>query len=111
MTFSTPALLASGGHEVSEPAALLVRRLSRRAHLGGRSSVEATIQAMFARRQLEHGDCLSQRTLRERHTTQLRKFGFGAAFGGAGLEAETAGDAGTCNPKRPVLILRVANLP
>jgi hypothetical protein len=27
---------------------------------------------MFARRQFEHGDSLSQRTLRLRHTTQLR---------------------------------------
>ena len=27
---------------------------------------------MFARRQLEHGDRLSQRTLRVRHTAQLR---------------------------------------
>lgn len=29
---------------------------------------------MFARRQLEQGDCLSQRTFRLRHTTQLRGF-------------------------------------
>ena len=28
------------------------------------------MQAMFARRQLEHGDCLSQRTFLERQTTQ-----------------------------------------
>lgn len=43
----------------------------RRAHLGGRS-LEGTTQAIFARRQLEQGDCLSQRTFRLRHTTQLR---------------------------------------
>jgi hypothetical protein len=30
---------------------------------------------MFARRQFEHGARLSQRTLRLRHTTQLRGFG------------------------------------
>ncbi|KAF3390312.1 hypothetical protein F1880_009099 [Penicillium rolfsii] len=30
---------------------------------------------MFARRQFEQGDCLSQRTFRVRHTTQLRGFG------------------------------------
>ncbi len=30
---------------------------------------------MLARRQLEHGDCLSHRTLRLRQTTQLRNFG------------------------------------
>jgi hypothetical protein len=33
------------------------------------------MQAIFARRQLEHGDSLSQRTFRVRHTTQLRSFG------------------------------------
>lgn len=36
---------------------------------------------MFARRQLEHGESLSQRTLRERQTTQLR--GLVAAVCGA----------------------------
>ena len=30
---------------------------------------------MFAWRHVEQGDCLSQRTLRERHTRQLRNFG------------------------------------
>jgi hypothetical protein len=30
------------------------------------------MQAIFARRQFEQGDCLSQRTFRLRHTTQLR---------------------------------------
>lgn len=30
------------------------------------------MQAILARRQLEHGDRLSQRTFRVRHTTQLR---------------------------------------
>lgn len=49
-------------------------RSKRRAHLGGRS-VGGKIQAMFARRQFEHGDCLSHRTLRARHTTQERNFG------------------------------------
>lgn len=46
------------------------------AHLGGRSS-DGETQAIFARRQLEHGDCLSHRTLRVRHTMQLRLFGLG----------------------------------
>lgn len=36
------------------------------------------MQAMSARRQFEHGDSLSQRTLRLRHTTQLRSFDAGA---------------------------------
>lgn len=35
---------------------------------------------MFARRQFEHGDFLSQRTLRLRHTTQLRSLA--VALGG-----------------------------
>lgn len=35
---------------------------------------------MLARRQFEHGDFLSQRTLRLRHTTQLRSLG--VALGG-----------------------------
>ena len=46
-------------------------RSSRRAHRGGLSR-EGKTQAMPARRQFEHGDVLSQRTLRERHVTQLR---------------------------------------
>jgi hypothetical protein len=37
--------------------------------------MEGKTHAIFARRQLEHGDNLSQRTFRERHTTQLRGFG------------------------------------
>lgn len=49
----------------------LVRWSRRRAHLGGRS-LDGTTHSMLARRQLEHGDSLSQRTLRLRHTTQLR---------------------------------------
>ena len=61
------------GDRVFDAAALLVRRSRRRAHLGGRS-VEGKTQATFARLQLEHGDCLSQRTLRLRHMTQLRNF-------------------------------------
>ncbi len=34
--------------------------------------MDGKTQATFARLQLEHGDCLSQRTLRLRHMTQLR---------------------------------------
>lgn len=34
---------------------------------------------MLAWRQWEHGETLSQRTLRRRQTTQLRSFGLGAA--------------------------------
>ena len=45
-------------------------------------------QATFARLQLEHGDCLSQRTLRLRHMTQLRKFE--ASVGVDGVLAELA---------------------
>lgn len=40
--------------------------------------VDWETQAIFARRHLEHGDCLSQRTLRVRHAMQLRNFGAGA---------------------------------
>lgn len=40
---------------------------------------------IFARRQFEHGDSLSQRTFRERQTTQLRRFG---AVAGAGANVE-----------------------
>jgi hypothetical protein len=72
-------------------------RSRRRAHLGGRS-VDGKTQAIFARRQLEHGDCLSQRTLRLRHTTQLRNFGAGAGADDGFLsepEAEAATDAVT----------------
>lgn len=58
-------------------APLSLKRSSRRAHLGGRSA-GGKMQAIFARRQFEHGDCLSHRTLRFRHTTQLRNLG-GAA--------------------------------
>ena len=68
MPGSTPC-----GARAFDAAALLVRRSRRRAHLGGRS-VDGKTQATFARLQLEHGDCLSQRTLRLRHTTQLRNF-------------------------------------
>lgn len=50
------------------------RRSSRRAHLGG-LSLDGNTQAIFARRQLEHGEVLSQRTLRRRQMTQLRNFG------------------------------------
>ena len=37
--------------------------------------MDGKTQVIFARRQFEHGDCLSQRTLRLRHTIQLRNFG------------------------------------
>lgn len=75
-------------------AVSLVRRSRRRAHLGGRSS-EGKTQAILARRQLEHGDTLSQRTLRRRQTAQLRNFGVGAerdAAAGAGAAAGAAVD-------------------
>ena len=72
MTFSTPES-ASCGAGAFEVAASLVYRSRRRAHLGGRS-VDGRTHAIFARRQFEHGDFLSQRTLRLRHTTQLRNF-------------------------------------
>ena len=39
------------------------------------------MHVIFARRQLEQGDNLSQRTFRVRHTTQLRSFGEGAGGG------------------------------
>jgi hypothetical protein len=52
-------------------------RSRRRAHRGGRSA-EGKTHAIFARRQLEHGDNLSQRTFRLRQVTQLRSFGVGA---------------------------------
>ena len=61
-------------------------RSSRRAHLGGRL-LEGKTQSMLARRQLEHGDNLSQRTLRLRQTTQLRSFDGGAGEAADG-EAE-----------------------
>jgi hypothetical protein len=67
---------------------MLVRRSKRRAHLGGRS-VDGKTQAIFARRQFEHGDRLSQRTLRLRHTMQLRNLG-----GGAGGDDGVLADAG-----------------
>ena len=60
-------------------AALLVIRSMRRAHFGGRS-LDGMTHATLARRQLEQGDNLSQRTLRLRHATQLRSF---EAFAGA----------------------------
>jgi hypothetical protein len=69
----------------------LATRSRRRAHLGGRS-VDGKTQAIFARRQLEHGDSLSQRTFRERHLTQLRSFGAGAGAGADELLPPDAGD-------------------
>ena len=43
--------------------------------------MEGRTQAMPARRQLEHGESLSQRTFRDRQTTQLRGFDAGPAAG------------------------------
>lgn len=51
----------------------------------GGASLEGKMQAIFARRQLEHGDNLSQRTFLHRQTTQLRNFG-------AGSEVDARGD-------------------
>ena len=44
------------------------------------------MQAILARRQLEHGESLSHLTFRDRHVTQLRRFG-------AGADPEAAGSA------------------
>jgi hypothetical protein len=68
------------------------------------------MQAIFARRQLEHGDNLSQRTFRLRQVTQLRNFGVGtgadiddcfALFSGAKAEPSTpalpGAENGTCD--------------
>lgn len=80
-------------------AASLVRRSRRRAHLGGRSS-EGNTQAILARRQLEHGDVLSQRTFRRRQTAQLRDFGLsaetdaGPARAAAGVDVAFFSEAG-----------------
>ena len=76
MTLAT-SRSTSCGAGAFDAAALLVRRTRRRAHLGG-WSVDGKIQAIFAERHLEHGDCLSQRTLRVRHRRQLRNFGASA---------------------------------
>lgn len=76
MTLPAPG----SGAGACDTAPLLVRRSRRRAHFGGRS-VDGKVQAIFARRQLEHGDCLSQRTLRLRQTMQLRDFDTGADDG------------------------------
>lgn len=62
-----------GEADAVAPVVAAVRRSRRRAHLGGRS-LDGTTHSMLARRQLEQGDSLSHRTLRERHTTQLRGF-------------------------------------
>jgi hypothetical protein len=77
------AAWATGTAGVDEAALLVVARSRRRAQRGGRSLAGNT-QAIFARRQLEHGDSLSQRTLRLRQTTQLRSFGVHAVEGGNG---------------------------
>lgn len=47
--------------------------------------MDGKTHATFARLQLEHGDCLSQRTLRLRHTTQLRNFDASAGVDDGGL--------------------------
>lgn len=89
LSMSFPTLgSADCGAGTFEAAALLVRRSRRRAHRGGRL-VDGVTQAIFALRQLEHGDCLSQRTLRLRHTTQLRNFD-----DGAGADNRVPADAG-----------------
>ena len=91
MTLATPGSVVSCGARASDAAALLVRRSRRRAHLGGRS-VDGKIQATFARLQLEHGDCLSQRTLRWRHITQLRNFDVSAGVDDEVLELADSGE-------------------
>ena len=85
MTLSTPGSVPCGDRAF-DAAGLLVRRSRRRAHLGGRS-VDGKTQATFARLQLEHGDCLSQRTLRLRHMTQLRNFDASAGVDGVLADA------------------------
>ena len=96
MTLATPGS-ASCGATGFDAAALLVRRSRRRAHLGGRS-VDGKTQAKFARRHLEHGDCLSQRTLRVRHRRQLRNLG-ASAGAGDGLLADAGEVAFFSEPK------------
>lgn len=85
---------------LGSPAETALRCSKRRAHLGGRS-VEGNTHGMLARRQLEHGDNLSHRTLRRRQTVQLRGRGFCAAEpeameegGGAGGGGDVADGAG-----------------
>jgi hypothetical protein len=58
--------------------------------------VDGEMQVILARRQLVHGDSRSQRTLRLRQTTQLRRFGGAeAGLGAVAAVADTdeAGDA------------------
>ena len=62
-------------------AGCLALARSRFAQRGVRST-EGTTQGISARRQLEHGDCLLQRTFRWRQVTQLR--GFDAAVDAVG---------------------------
>ena len=50
------------------------------------------MQAILARRQLEHGESLSHLTFRDRHVTQLRRFGGGADPGAA--RSAAPGDVG-----------------
>lgn len=62
--------------------------------------MEGKTQAIFARWQLEHGDCLSQRTFLVRHTTQLRRFGTGTDAGADELAFFSEGEivtGGTCD--------------
>lgn len=77
------------------------------------------MQVMPAWRQLEHGDCLSHRTFRLRHTMQLRVLdGDGAAAAAAAPEAKSAvaseksaageGAFGADGPEAPVLVLVLA---
>lgn len=110
MTLATPGSVVSCGARAFDAAALLVRRSRRRAHLGGRS-VDGKIQATFARLQLEHGDCLSQRTLRWRHMTQLRNFDASAGVDGGVLELADSGEVAFFSEpkaKAPALTLALA---
>lgn len=98
MTWSTAVSASGTVFELN--TAWLVTRSRRRAHRGGRSP-EGNTHAILARRQVEHGDNLSQRTFRLRQTTQLRSFG-----AGAGVDAEaatgTGSDAGIGTDPEPV---------
>ena len=91
MTLATPGSRSCGAGGFDAAGLLLVSRSRRRAHLGGRA-VDGKTQAIFAWRHLEQGDCLSQRTLRVRHTRQLRNFG-GRAGADNGILVEAGEDA------------------
>ena len=60
--------------------------------------MDGTTQGILALRQLEQGESLSHRTLRLRHTTQLRSFAVGAdlaLFSGAEAESGARGGVGS----------------